>query len=81
MVQVQEGSAIVYRNGEKVREIAHDGRWPKNQSNTTLVVRPNPFGRAVVASMWRIRMINDSISEEWVRESYLDGSNNQMKKN
>ena len=78
---MQEGSAIVYRNGEKVREIAHDGRWPKNQSNTTLVVRPNPFGRAVVASMWRIRMINDSISEEWVRESYLDGSNNQMKKN
>jgi hypothetical protein len=70
VVQVQEGSAIVYRNGEKVTEIAHDGRWAKNQTNTTLVVRPNPFGRAVVASMWRIRMINDSVSEEWVRESY-----------
>ena len=70
MVHVLEGSALIYRNGEKVTEIAHDGRWAKNQTNTTLVVRPNPFGRAVVTSLWRIRMINDSVSEEWVRESY-----------
>jgi hypothetical protein len=27
MVQVQEGSAIVYRNGEKVSVITHDRRW------------------------------------------------------
>ena len=80
VVEVREASAIAYRNGEKVTEIAHEGRWAKHQTNTTLVVRPNPFGRAVVASMWRIRMINDSVSEKWVRESYLDGSNNQLKK-
>jgi hypothetical protein len=41
-----------------------------------LTIKPNPFGKNAVTSMYRARMVQTGDKgDEWVKESYIAGSN------